>query len=201
MSVIRYYQNKWYKNVPLLGDVLDLGNKNPNAEYLKYQNGDVKSITFSDLNSRGRQDVIVQDFNLPFNESYYGKFDTILCYNVLEHVYDFEQLAESIFNLLKPSGKAYVTVPFLHKVHGDPSDFHRFTKYALAKHFEKLGFQVILRETGFGPFHLISHAVVSTFGEWLLYPSLLLAKCLDDLLGTFVNIKPWALGYSMELKK
>lgn len=64
----------------------------------------------------------------PFNDE---SFDLIVLANVIEHVYDYRALFSQSARLLKPGGMLLVTVPFLLKLHQEPVDFHRYTRYAL----------------------------------------------------------------------
>jgi SAM-dependent methyltransferase len=38
------------------------------------------------------------------NDINFGKFDTLLCINVIEHVWDAYEVLENIYNALKPGG-------------------------------------------------------------------------------------------------
>ena len=66
----------------------------------------------------------------PFKE---GSFDLIVMANVIEHVYEYRNLISCCSRLLKPGGRLLITVPFLLKLHQEPVDFHRYTRYTLEK--------------------------------------------------------------------
>jgi SAM-dependent methyltransferase len=53
--------------------------------------------------------------------------DSILCCEVLEHVQYPELCVKEISRILKPGGKALITVPFLYPIHADPHDHTRWT--------------------------------------------------------------------------
>ncbi len=59
------------------------------------------------------------------------KFNTIFCLSVMEHCTDPAAMGRSITHLLKPGGIAYISVPFIFKFHGYPSDYWRFTPEAV----------------------------------------------------------------------
>ncbi len=65
----------------------------------------------------------------PFKE---GSFDLVVLANVIEHVYEYRQLVNRCSGLLKPGGVLLITVPFLLKLHQEPVDYHRYTRYALS---------------------------------------------------------------------
>lgn len=72
---------------------------------------------FVDLNER-----------MPFPDQ---SFDTILSNDVLEHLKEPDLAWGEMTRVLRPSGKAIVTVPFLYHLHEEPHDYHRFTAYKL----------------------------------------------------------------------
>jgi hypothetical protein len=55
------------------------------------------------------------------------KFNTIFCLSVLEHCTDPAAMCRSMTYLLNPGGVVYISVPFIFKFHGYPSDYWRFT--------------------------------------------------------------------------
>jgi len=73
----------------------------------------------------------VLDLTLSFDEidAVLGgrKFNTIFCLSVLEHCTDPAAMCRSMTRLLNPGGAAYISVPFIFKFHGYPSDYWRFT--------------------------------------------------------------------------
>jgi ubiquinone/menaquinone biosynthesis C-methylase UbiE len=87
---------------------------------------------------------------LPFDDN---TFDSIVCFEVLEHVVDIELTLQECRRVLKDQGKMLVSMPFLWGEHEKPYDFRRFTTYGLEAMFSKLGFEVLVIEksgTGIG---------------------------------------------------
>ena len=77
------------------------------------------------------------DLNKPldfFKDQY---FDSILLADVLEHIYNPNQLVSELSRILKPKGKIVVFVPFLYWVHSQPNDYFRYTEFFLRKIFEE----------------------------------------------------------------
>jgi SAM-dependent methyltransferase len=68
--------------------------------------------------------LIVPDEKFPIDD---GSYDTCLCLNTLEHVYDSRFMLDEIFRVMKPGGVAYITVPWIFRVHGHPDDYFRGT--------------------------------------------------------------------------
>lgn len=60
-----------------------------------------------------------------------ASFDLVVLANVIEHVYEYRALISRCVEVLKPGGALLITVPFLLKLHQEPVDFHRYTRYAL----------------------------------------------------------------------
>jgi SAM-dependent methyltransferase len=106
------------------------------AEYQETYEGSANS-------PKGKADVVYSGDRLPFDD---GAFDTVLCNQVGEHVLHPEAFFAEIARLVKPGGRMIFTVPFSYRIHSEPNDFHRFTKYALRKYCEWSGMTVELLE-------------------------------------------------------
>jgi len=86
----------------------------------------------------------------PLNDNQY---DYIVCLNVLEHIFNFQNTVNESFRILKPGGRMVATTPFLYQYHPCPDDYWRFTKPGLKKIFAKAGFkEVEIKEVGTGVF-------------------------------------------------
>jgi SAM-dependent methyltransferase len=66
------------------------------------------------------------------------KFRTIICLSVMEHVRDVYKFAANLRRLLADDGVALVSVPWVWRFHGYPSDYWRFSPEALKFLFEPL---------------------------------------------------------------
>jgi len=71
------------------------------------------------------------------NMDYENEFNVVLCLNVLEHVFNFNQAVENIHKALKPNGVAIIAIPFFYPLHDEPYDYWRFTKYSLERLFKR----------------------------------------------------------------
>ena len=54
-------------------------------------------------------------------------YKSCLCFNTLEHVYDARFMLDEMYRVLAPGGTAYITVPFMFRIHGHPDDYFRGT--------------------------------------------------------------------------
>lgn len=64
-----------------------------------------------------------------------GSFDAVIATQVLEHVRDFDNVRDEIVRVLRPRGRAVVSVPFIYNEHGAPDDLRRFSAYGVAQIF------------------------------------------------------------------
>lgn len=75
-----------------------------------------------------------------------GKFDVVICEQVLEHVVDPAAAAANLRGLCNPGGRVIVSTPFLIKVHEFPSygmlDYWRFTPRGLRTLLEGAGLEI-----------------------------------------------------------
>lgn len=86
-----------------------------------------------------RADFIYSGDRLPFDDC---EFDTVLSTQVLEHTPRPWALFGEMARVLKPGGTLIVTIPFSYRVHSEPFDFYRFTRYALQTLSEENGLSV-----------------------------------------------------------
>jgi len=121
------------------GNFLDLGCGNKPYE-LMYKSVTEKQTGCDIIQSdKNRVDIICPATDLAFEKN---QFDSILCSQVLEHVYDHPKMMHEIFRVLKPGGHIILTVPFAWELHEEPYDYYRFTKHALKELFQTTGFDI-----------------------------------------------------------
>lgn len=68
--------------------------------------------------------------------------DTVLCTDVLEHLFEPQRAWNEIARILKPGGRAIIGVPFLYWIHEAPHDYHRYTAFALRKYASTAGLAI-----------------------------------------------------------
>jgi SAM-dependent methyltransferase len=69
--------------------------------------------------------------------------DTILCTDVLEHIFQPAILWRELARIARPGAALIVGVPFLYWLHEQPFDYHRYTEHALRRYAEDAGFEAI----------------------------------------------------------
>ena len=181
------------------GEIVDLGSKSSSGSYhqaLRFVQP--YRLVHTDLYA-AQPDVMALDlekfFPMPDNSK-----DNLLCFNVLEHLYNTSQALTESCRILKPGGRMIGAVPFLVRYHPDPNDYFRYTHESLRRLGESAGFEVEnIAALGLGPFS----AAVSLVGVYM--PGLFraglhaCAAVMDWLLGklrkTNEIVEPLAYGF------
>ena len=73
-------------------------------------------------------------------------FDSALCNQVLEHVFNPNEFLQEINRVLKPGGRLLLTVPFVWDEHEQPYDFARYSSFGLLSLLENGGFVILQHE-------------------------------------------------------
>lgn len=110
------------------GLVVDLG-AGKNEFYQDLLTGYDRYLTF-DLVKDNAPNIAGSIESLPFKEN---TIDTILAFNVLEHIYEYKNAVRGMYHTLKRGGTLYGIVPFMVNIHDDPYDYHRYTPRALSR--------------------------------------------------------------------
>jgi SAM-dependent methyltransferase len=150
----------------------------------------------------------VQRLDMIADESY----DSALCLEVLEHVpHPFDGFDE-LRRILKKGGVLILSVPHLSRLHEEPHDYYRYTKYALQTILEERGFEILQLTDRGGLFSFLGHQfslgfvclfwhipvlkhIVFFLNKWLcVYPCYGLDKLLDKK-------RMFALGYTCVARK
>lgn len=71
-----------------------------------------------------------------------GRFDAVLCTQVLEHVPEPESVLRELNRVLTPGGLLFLTVPLFYAEHEVPYDYQRFTRYGLERLLPLTGFAI-----------------------------------------------------------
>jgi SAM-dependent methyltransferase len=123
--------------------ILEIGSKNYGAVSMDYRTllAGRGQFVGTDMEAGDGGDVVADltaDFeNLP-EPLRATKFRTILCMSVMEHVRDVYKFAANVRRLLADDGVAFISVPWVWRFHGYPSDYWRFSPEALKFLFEPL---------------------------------------------------------------
>lgn len=135
---------------------------------------------------------------LPFRDN---SFATCLALNLLEHVLLVEQVLHDVHRVLKEDGTFVIAVPFLCRVHADPSDYFRYTQYAIESLLRQCGFVVEqMRACGTGAMTAALSQLDFAVPKLLRRPVFSAACTLDRLItrrsgGRHRNAHDYPLGY------
>ena len=94
----------------------------------------------ADITIKTARLIIFDGKKLPFSD---GRFDSVVSFEVLEHVFNLPQILQEINRVTKDSGLFLISVPFAWGEHEAPYDFARYTSYGMTDILNKNGFEVI----------------------------------------------------------
>ncbi len=140
--VASYYEK--YLRLYAKGNLIDLGCGNVPlfAAYRDYVEQNVCIDWNSSIHPNNFLDIAC-DLNkpLPFDDQ---QFDTILLSDVLEHIQDPALLWHEMQRILKVDGNLVLNVPFFYKIHEAPSDYYRYTEFALERFARQNGLSILV---------------------------------------------------------
>jgi len=145
----------WHHNINVFnqctkytkGNLLDVGcgdkrYKNIFLPYLeRYIGIDIPSKIKreTELLRKSNIDIYATGLKLPFKSQ---SFDTIVSFQVLEHVPEPNEFIKEISRVIKETGYLIITAPQSYQLHEEPYDYYRYTKYGL-KYLVENGFETI----------------------------------------------------------
>ena len=98
-------------------------------------------------------DLYYDGTRIPFENDY---FDSVVCFEVLEHVFNPDEFLAEANRVLKKGGTAIFTVPFIWDEHEKPFDYARYSSFGLKHLFEKNGFKVVESRKYLGDLRILS---------------------------------------------
>jgi SAM-dependent methyltransferase len=98
-------------------------------------------------------DVFYDGKTLPFPDNH---FDSIFSSEVFEHIFNLPEIMAELRRVLKPGGKILVTCPFAFGEHEIPTDYARYTSFAIKHMFQANGFRIIRYEKTGGSIEAIT---------------------------------------------
>lgn len=202
VSILRRAQLDYIPTIRLKGDVIDLGAKSSENSYFALLcKDDVKTFTFADYYHDG-PDIVQIDFEKKFkvpDES----FDTILAFNVLEHIFNYDQFISECHRIARNGASFHLLIPFLWKFHEDPFDFHRYTHQALERILDKHSWEIVsIAPTVDGQFAVTCSMFESYLPSFLRRHFQSLALFIDRLIAVKTNRKvTFPLGYNVHARK
>jgi len=141
-----------------------------------------------------------------------GSYDSAICIEVLEHVQNPFKAISEVYRILKQDGTLILSIPHLCRLHEEPYDFYRYTKYGIKFLLENAGFEVLKITPRGGIFCFLGHQFSTIFV--CLFWHIPILKQLAFLANKWLCVKPcylldkifdknklFALGYTCIAKK
>ena len=109
---------------------------------------------------RGVADAFYDGTRFPFDDA---AFQSVLCNQVLEHVFTPEDFLGEIHRVLKPGGQLLLTIPFVWDEHEQPYDFARYSSFGLRALLERHGFRVLQQHKLLDNFSVLVQLAIAYF--------------------------------------
>ena len=120
----------------------------------------VKIVNKKIYNTNIKSKIKLLHFNnykkLPFKKDF---FDNIICFEVLEHTFNYNNLVKEMHRVLKIDGTLYLSVPFAAKFHFIPWDFFRYTPTSLKMIMENNNFEIVNFQRRGADFCVVFHYI------------------------------------------
>jgi SAM-dependent methyltransferase len=130
---VRLFVEDCAEVLPLEGPVVEIGSRPAEAQVEQADLRKLVGVTpyvGCDIQFGYNVDAVTDAHRLPFASESIG---TVICVEVLEHVFDPIRAVEEIHRILRPGGIAVLTSVMFMPIHNHPWDFWRFTPEGFAK--------------------------------------------------------------------
>lgn len=129
------------ESVNINGNLVDVGcGTKPYRTFFRVEAYRGLDLESSVTKAAGIADDLYDGTNFPYADHC---FDSALCNQVLEHVFNPNEFLSEINRVLRPGGKLLLTVPFVWDEHEQPYDYARYSSFGLKALLEKNGFKII----------------------------------------------------------
>jgi SAM-dependent methyltransferase len=130
------YQDKeilidWLKSSKMTDVVLDIGCADRWPEQYLAKNSKYIGLDYIETAIKrysSNVDIYADAENLPFIDQ---SIDTVILFDVLEHINNGEKALIDIYRVLKPGGRVLIQIPFMYPIHDAPYDYRRLTKHGI----------------------------------------------------------------------
>lgn len=135
------YQNILELSKYLQGKLLDIGcGTKPYQSLFKVDKYIGLEIDSETKRNNNYADVFYDGEIVPFEDK---TFDSILCTQVFEHVFNPNEFLKEINRVTKNGGLLLMTVPFVWDEHEQPYDYARYSSFGLSHILNENGFEII----------------------------------------------------------
>lgn len=204
-DLYRIFMNEECGCHAIKGKTLDIGSGIKLASYRRFLKKEkdffVENLDLGFESGSGRKIDLEKDF-LPHQTK---SVDTVLLFNILEHLCNYSLVLSEIKRVLKPGGQLLGAAPFLVAYHPDPHDYWRFTRESLEKIFVTAGFSNIqIKSFGYGPASAgfsQMEMVLPRLLKIILLPEVLFCDWIITALRPKMNSDKFPLGLFFVVKK
>ncbi len=205
-SVRRHFVDHFFfSQAEIIGDkkIIDIGGKKKNKRGLFDVDKFSNNVTYINIEPSTEPDIVSDASSIPLPDN---SFDIAIMGELLEHVPEPLSVLREAYRLLKPDGKALITVPFMVGVHGDPYDYGRYTPTFLEKISREAGFKEVETERHGAMFAvtalMLQHLFLSKGVSWrpIQNPLISFLMWLDSKTEAKA-LTAWTTGYGIILKK
>ncbi len=197
-SAIRASLDWRLKKTFLRGKILDLGSGG--GDYYSDSIPRESSSSYELLDIKTGATVDFETDALPYSSK---SFDTVVFFNVLEHIFNYDHILKEILRIKKEEGLLVGYVPFLMWYHPDHHDFFRYTHESLEKILVQAGYvQINIENIYRGPYTAAFQMIYPTFPK-MLRPIVFSAAYASDVIFRIFrkkNAERYVLGYYFEAK-
>lgn len=169
----------------------------------------VESYTGLDFEKTGHDhsneqiDVFYDGKTIPFGDEH---FDSVLCSEVAEHLFDLNAALAEMNRVLKKGGKLLLTCPFVWGEHEVPYDYARYTQFALKDILEKNGFRILTYEKKGTFIEALTQMRVLYFAQVaepvlarLSYPGTFVFRSMVTMINAWGKFKNWLFPKKQDL--
>ncbi len=133
-----------------------------------------------------RADAFYDGTTFPFEN---GRFDSIVIFQVVEHVFNPDEFLAEVHRALVPGGTLLLTVPFVWDEHEQPYDYARYSSFGLRHLLESHGFDVVEQRKSVDNVRVISQLI-----NCYLYKKTVTENAYVNLLTTATLMAPVTLS-------
>jgi SAM-dependent methyltransferase len=187
------------------GKFVDLGCGN--KPYMDFFNH-ADCIIGLDIADSASADIIANAKFVPVKSN---SIDVVICNQVIEHESEPEKIIVEIERILKEGGALILSAPQMVRLHGEPHDYYRYTRWGLKYLLEKNGMKIEVIESHGGIFRSIgSHLdffIIDYFGKInllkkiLRYTVITMNNFIFNILDKFIYWEKDTLGHNVIAKK
>lgn len=197
-SVTRAYLNLHLRREKIVGKTIDVGG-GKNADYIAFM--ERENVTFKTFDVKNGESINFETDNLPAPDNTY---DTVIFLNVMEHIFNYQNIANEVVRIIKKDGRLIGFVPFLMWYHPDHKDFFRYTHESLEIIFDRTtATNISIKHVSVGPFVAASQMIILSLPKFFRIPTFSLFLALDLLLNAIKGkkCKRYQLGYFFVVTK